>query len=570
MEEDDIVDTVEEFRPEMRPDPLHHQITNRIHIVIVAHLRHEFRAEVRGHDDDGVLEIDGAALAVRQTAIIQHLQQDVKDVRMCFFNLVEQHDLIGPAANRFRQGTALFITDIAGRCADQPGNGVFLHIFRHVETNHRGFVVEQEAGQGLGQLGLADTRRSEEDERTDRPVGILQAGARTAHRFRHRLNGLALPDNGLGKLVFHAQQLVALAFQHLVDRNARPAGNDMGDVIGRDNFLNHRTDTAAVAGFRRSQFLFEAGNDAIGQLASALELAVALGNRQFVAGFVQPLLQVCGVAELLLFRLPAGRQRICLFFRIGQLVLELLEAVGGGLVRLLLQGFAFDLQLNDAAVQFVQFFRLGIHLHAKTRSGFVHQVDCLIRQEPVGDVAVGKRRSCNKGGIRDTNLVVLFVFFLQPAQDRDRVLNGRLIHQHRLETAGKGRILFHMLAIFIERGGADAVQLTAGKGGLQEVGRVHRAIGLAGADQRVHLVDEQDDAAVFGLHLVQHSLQTLFKLTAIFRTGNQRAHIERHQLLVLQAFGHVAIDDAQRKTFGNRRFTDAGFTDQHGIVLGAA
>ena len=42
-------------------------------------------------------------------------------------------------------------------------------------------VIEQEIGQRLGQLGLADAGGAEEQERADRPVGILQAGAGAAH-----------------------------------------------------------------------------------------------------------------------------------------------------------------------------------------------------------------------------------------------------------------------------------------------------------------------------------------------------------------------------------------------------
>lgn len=68
------------------------------------------------------------------------------------------------------------------------------------------------------------------------------------------------------------------------------------------------------------------------------------------------------------------------------------------------------------------------------------------------------------------------------------------------------------------------MQLTAGKGGLQEVGGVHRPIRLAGADQRVHLIDEQDDLAVFRLDFIEHGLQPLLEFAAVFRTGNQRAH----------------------------------------------
>jgi hypothetical protein len=68
----------------------------------------------------------------------------------------------------------------------------------------------------------------------------------------------------------------------------------------------------------------------------------------------------------------------------------------------------------------------------------------------------------------------------------------------------------------------------------------------------------------------QHGLQPLLEFAAEFRARDQRAHVERHQPLVAQAFRHVAIDDAQRQAFGDGGLADAGLADQHGIVLGAA
>ena len=73
-----------------------------------------------------------------------------------------------------------------------------------------------------------------------------------------------------------------------------------------------------------------------------------------------------------------------------------------------------------------------------------------------------------------------------------------------------------------------------------------------------------------GRHLLQHGLQPLLELAAIFRAGDQRAHVERQQLLVLQALRHVAVDDAQRQAFDDGGLADAGLADQHRIVLGAA
>ena len=42
------------------------------------------------------------------------------------------------------------------------------------------------------------------------------------------------------------------------------------------------------------------------------------------------------------------------------------------------------------------------------------------------------------------------------------------------------------------------------------------------------------------------------------------------QALFLQAFGHVAVDDAQRQALDDGGLADAGLADQHGVVLGAA
>ena len=166
--------------------------------------------------------------------------------------------------------------------------------------------------------------------------------------------------------------------------------------------------------------------------------------------------------------------------------------------------------------------------------------------------------------------MVEFIFLLQAAQDGDRVFHRRFANKDGLEAAFQRGVLLHMLAIFFQRGRADAVQLTAGERRLEQVGSVHGAFRLAGAHQRVHFIDEQHDIAAFGAHFVEHAFQPFFELAAVFRPSDQRAHVQRHQPLVFQAIGHVAIGDAQGQAFGNRGLAHAGFTDQHRVVLGAA
>ena len=255
---------------------------------------------------------------------------------------------------------------------------------------------------------------------------------------------------------------------------------------------------------------------------------------------------------------------------IRKFALEPRQAVLGGLVGLFFQRFLLDLELHDAPVEFVQLFRLGIDLHPQPRGGFVDEVDRLVRQEAVRNVPVRQGRSRDKRGIADADAMVQFVFFLQAAKNRDGVLDGRLADEDRLEAAGESRVLFDMLAVFVERGRADAMQFAARQRGLEQVGGVHRAIRLAGPDQRVHLVDEQDDPARGRRDFVEDGFQPFLELAAIFGAGDQRAHVERKQALVAQAFRDVAIDDPQREAFDDRRLADAGLADQDRIVLGAA
>ena len=134
--------------------------------------------DVRGHDQHGVLEVDRAALAVGQAAVVHHLQQDVEDVGVGLLDLVEQDDGVRAPAHRLGELAALLVADVAGGRADEPRDGVLLHVLRHVDADHRVLGVEHELGQRARQLGLADAGRAEEQERADRAVGVAAGPAR--------------------------------------------------------------------------------------------------------------------------------------------------------------------------------------------------------------------------------------------------------------------------------------------------------------------------------------------------------------------------------------------------------
>ena len=142
-----------------------------------------------------------------------------------------------------------------------------------------------------------------------------------------------------------------------------------------------------------------------------------------------------------------------------------------------------------------------------------------------------------------------------------------LSDEDRLEAALERRVLLDVLAVLVERRRADRAQLAAGQHRLQEVGRVDGALGCAGADDRVQLVDEEDDLAGRVLDLREDGLEPLLELTPVFGPGEERADVERPHALALQPLGNVARDDALGEALGDRRLSHAGLADQNRVVL---
>ena len=68
--------------------------------------------------------------------------------------------------------------------------------------------------------------------------------------------------------------------------------------------------------------------------------------------------------------------------------------------------------------------------------------------------------------------------------------------------------------------------------------------------------------------LLEHGLEPVLELAAELRPGDERAHVEGQQALVLERLGHVAVGDALGQALDDGRLADAGLADEDGIVLG--
>ena len=219
----------------------------------------------------------------------------------------------------------------------------------------------------------------------------------------------------------------------------------------------------------------------------------------------------------------------------------------------------------------VELGRHRVDLHAQLRRRLVHQVDRLVGQEAVGDVAVRQHRRRHQRRVLELHAVVDLVALAQAAQDADRVLDRRLADHAPAGSAARAprpsrctcgtRRAWSRRWCAARRAPASASACSTRPS----------TPSAAPAPTTVCSSSMKRTTWPCGVgDLLEHGLQALLELAAILRAGDQRAHVERDDPLVLQPFGHVAADDALREAFDDGGLADAGLADQHRVVLGAA
>jgi len=122
--------------------------------------------------------------------------------------------------------------------------------------------------------------------------------------------------------------------------------------------------------------------------------------------------------------------------------------------------------------------------------------------------------------------VVLLVPLPDSLEDLDRLFERRLFDHDGLEAALQGGIPLDVLAVLVERRGADALELAPSQRGLQDVRRIDRALGRPRPDQGVELVDEED-RVVRVAELLDDLLEPLLELATVLGARHQGPDVKR-------------------------------------------
>src|SRR5436190_4903058 len=421
----------------------------------------------------------------------------MRDVGMRLLDLVEQHHGIGTAPDRFRQLAALLVPDVARRRPDEARHGVPLLVLGHVDPDHGALGVEQEFGQSPRQLRLPDARRTEEKERAKRSVGVLKPRPGAPDRVGDRAHGGILTDHALADPVLHVEELLELALDQPLHGNAAPARDDLGDVLLVD-FLLEELQILLYRGEGRRisrELLLEFWKVAVSEPSDPLEIAGPLRLLLLEPERFDLLARLDDLGKRGALPLPVRLEARELGLGLGDLLLDEAAARLPRGVLLPLQPEALDLELAPLPLERVDLDRHAVELDPEPGGRLVDQVDRLVRELPVGEIALRHDRGRDERGVLDLHLVEILVALAKTPEDRDRLLHGRLRDQDRLEAPLQRGVLLDSLPILVEGRRADAVELSSGERRLQEIRSVQRPLGGAGADQRMELADEENHLA---------------------------------------------------------------------------
>ena len=229
-------------------------------------------AYVGGHDHDGIAEADPPSGGVREHALLHDLQQNAQHLRVGLFQLVKQHQTVGPAAHRLRQLAALLIAHIAGRRTDQTGNALLFRVLRHVKPKHGLPGAEDLLGQRPAQLCFAHAGGAGKQKTGNGPARVPNTGIAPAHRFGNGGHRLFLPHNLCGQQALQFQQPLPFPGSQPPHRNPGSLGHHPGDVRPAD----------AAASYRRLLQVLHF----VPQLRRPLELPLPDGPLQFFLQFL--------------------------------------------------------------------------------------------------------------------------------------------------------------------------------------------------------------------------------------------------------------------------------------------
>ena len=353
---------------------------------------------------------------VGEAAVLEHLQQRVEDVGVGLLDLVEEHDGERLAAHLLGELAALLVADVAGRRAEQPRDGVLLARTRDMSSWIR--------------LSSSPKRNS---------ASVLASSVLPTPVGPAKMNE---PPGRRGS--FRPARVRRIAWDSALMASSMPTMR----LCSSSSMCSRREDSSSVS-LNTGMPVEAASTSAISSSSTSATTSMSPDFHCFSRSAFWP------------SSFFSSSRRRAAFSKSWPSIADSFSRRTCG----------------DLLVELAQVRRRRHPADAQPRAGLVDQVDRLVRQEAVVDVAVGEVGRRDQGRVGDGHAVVRLVAVAQALEDLDRVRERRLGHLDRLEPALERRVLLDVLAVLVERGRADGLQLAAGQHRLEDARGVDRALG---------------------------------------------------------------------------------------------
>ncbi len=202
-------------------------------------------------------------------------------------------------------------------------------------------------------------------------------------------------------------------------------------------------------------------------------------------------------------------------------------------------------------------------------AGFVDQIDGLVGQETVGDVAVREHGRGHDGGILDAHAVVDLELLFEAAQNGDGVVDRRFADQ----TVWKRRARAASFSTYLRYSVSVVAPMQ------RSSPRASAGFSMLAASIAPSAPPAPTSVCSSSMKQMISPFDSVISLrTALRRSSNSPRNLVPATIwprsiatsfLLRKLVGHVAFEDALREAFDDGRLADAGLADEHRIVLGA-
>lgn len=117
--DDDIVDTIEELGSEKSFEFVHNPLRE---FRFVSRRLDEPTSDIGRHNDDRIFETHRSSLAIRESSVVEYLQEYIEYIAMRLLDLIEEDHRIRFATHELGELSAFLMSDISRRRSDESCN----------------------------------------------------------------------------------------------------------------------------------------------------------------------------------------------------------------------------------------------------------------------------------------------------------------------------------------------------------------------------------------------------------------------------------------------------------------